>query len=228
MNFTGGNTLPNIGKRINWQLITMAGGLALAISAGALSGVFERGGSSPSTSVTRPSAPAVSSPVRTAAGPTEAAYILVGSQQEAAMLESAISSYAAMDEALAASSAAIRVVALENPQQEAQFNATLALATSELMQSGIGVRVFDLREAPSPTVTFDAPNAATPETIVYIVASEAEAMVLRQQFNESSATFGDQTHRDVFVADTQEQQALVQTLIGEQLTTGAFSVVDLR
>jgi hypothetical protein len=228
MNFTGGNTLPNLGKRINWQLITVAGGLALAISAGALSGVFERDGSSTSTAVTRPSAPAVSSPVRTAGGPTEAAYILVGSQQEAAMLHSAISSDAANDEGLAASSAAISVIVLENLQQEEQFKATLALATSELMESGVGVRVFDLRGPSSPAVTLESPGAVAPETIVYIVASEAEAMVLRQQFNESSATFDDQTHRDVFIADTQVQQELIQTLIGEQMATGAFSVVDLR
>jgi hypothetical protein len=32
MNFTGGHTLPDIGKRINWHVVTLAGGLAMAIS----------------------------------------------------------------------------------------------------------------------------------------------------------------------------------------------------
>jgi hypothetical protein len=32
MSFPGGNTLPNIGKRINWHVLTLVGGLVVAIS----------------------------------------------------------------------------------------------------------------------------------------------------------------------------------------------------
>jgi hypothetical protein len=42
MNFTGGNTLPNIGNRINWHVVTLAGGLALAISLMVSHGVMEK------------------------------------------------------------------------------------------------------------------------------------------------------------------------------------------
>ena len=42
MNFTGGNTLPNIGKRINWHVVTLAGGLAVAISVMAGLSVIEK------------------------------------------------------------------------------------------------------------------------------------------------------------------------------------------
>ena len=58
MNFTGENTLPNIAKR-NWQLVTLAGGLAVAVSLAAGLGVFEtdsapQAPAQPAASISRP------------------------------------------------------------------------------------------------------------------------------------------------------------------------------
>jgi hypothetical protein len=231
MNFTGGNTLPSLGRRLNWQIVALAGGLALAISVGALSGVFERDSSPATTATNRPAEAPISRPVSndTLAAPSEMVYVIVGSQAEATALRSAISTDAATDSVLAQETRTLNVVALENSQQEEQFGVGLQIASAELMTQDTSVRVIDLRPTSSPAISRSTQNAAEPAAnIVYVVGSEAEAVVLRQQFHEASATQVDTTRRNVFVADTPERQALLQTIIGEQMATGAFSVVDLR
>jgi hypothetical protein len=226
MNFTGGNTFPSIGKRINWQIAALAGGLAL-LSAGALTTVLDRDGSPATTSTVRPSQPpAVSAPARVPGQPSEMVYLVVGSQAQGAELRAVISSYAAAYEELAGQATTTRVVVIENAEQEARFNTQLATASGELMAYDIGQRVIDLRAPQSPALPASSRNMPS-ETIVYIVASQADKLALETQFHETGATMGDTTQRTVFVADTPEQQALLPTLFGEQ-AGGGFSVVDLR
>ena len=233
MNFTGGNTLPNLGRR-NWQAVILAGGLALALSAGALSGVFERDGSPATTAVTRPAdAPISPAPfARTAGGPPELVYLVVGSQAEASALESVISADAATFEGIAESSP-ISVVALTSPEQEAAFQAMLGMASQELMSLGIGTSVVDLRVSVQPPLSLNAGDfgASEPaESIVYVVSSDAEKIALEQQFHEASAHEVDDTQRSVMVVDTVEQEHAYNSMIQEQLMLPepAFTVVDLR
>jgi hypothetical protein len=233
MNFTGGNTLPNIARR-NWQIVILTGGLALALSAGALTGAFEREGSPATTAVSRPVAASIEAPVPwtpSTTGSPELVYILVDSQADARIFESVISTEAANSEGFVGSQDTIvEVVALENQEQEAQFNDSLALSTAELMAANIGVEVVDLRETAAPALglsTSDAEGAEATENIVYIVSSEAEKLKLEQQFHESSTHQTDLTQRSVIVI-SQGQADLYNTIVGEQLATGAFSLVDLR
>jgi hypothetical protein len=229
MNFTGGNTLPNIGRRINWQLVTLAGGLAVALSAGALAGAFERGGSQETATAPQRAALAVSRPIAPALSiPSEVVYIVTDSQAEANALTSAISSAAASMPELAELTGILNVVKLDTPATEEQFNNTLARSTTELMAENIGVRVVDLRQ-PSNSgpflVSSDAGGQA--QAIVYVVDSEAEAVGLRQQFNEAGNEASGNVVRDVLVIDASNED-LFNTVVGEQMTTGSFTVIDLR
>jgi hypothetical protein len=226
MNFTGGNTFPSIGRRLNWQIAAAAGGLAL-LTAGALSGLLQRDDAPSAPSTARPAQPpAVGAPARTAAQPSEHVYLVVGSQAAAAELRSVISADAATNEELANALSMTEVVVIEDRAQEDSFNAQLAVSSGELMAYGISQNVIDLRAPASPS--FGDSIAAEPvETIVYIVGSHSEKLVLEQQFHESSAHAIDNQSRQVIVLDRTGTDAQYQTLVGEQTALGN-SVVDLR
>ena len=233
MNFTGGNTLPNIGRRINWQLVTLAGGLAVALSAGALAGVFERDRPPATTAVTRPADVPVSRPVAgdTASVPSEMLYVLVGSQAEADLLVSTAAGEAEAYPDYNQGEAVVSFMAIETAAEKAQFDQTLAMSTAELMVQGTNVRVLDLREVTSPAISpgsMDGGAGEPSENLVYIVGSQAEKVVLEQQFHEASAHAVDDTRRSVILVDSPEQEAILNTMAGEQMATGAFEIVDLR
>lgn len=86
MNFTGTRTHSGFGKRINWQLVTLASGIALAASIVAASGSFER--SSGGTIVAEPPSSRVSldSPVGVDSA-TRAILYIVGSEAEGLALQ---------------------------------------------------------------------------------------------------------------------------------------------
>jgi hypothetical protein len=230
MNFTGGNTLPNIGRRINWQLVTVAGGLAVALSIGALTGAFERGGSRTAAPVA-PSEPVASVPVAPAPAhstPSDLVYIVTDSQAEANALTSAISTAAASMPELAELTSILNVVTLDTAAAEETFSNQLALSSGELMAYNMGVRVVDLRQASTSGDAMGSSDIATPaEAIVYIVGSEAEAVALRQQFHEAGNEAPGNVVRDLLVIDASNQD-LFTTVVGEQMATGSFQVVDLR
>jgi hypothetical protein len=137
MNFTGGTTLPNIGRRINWQLVMVAGGLAVAIAAGAMAGVFERGSSPATTAVTRPQT-GVPPAVPASGESAELIYVLVGSQGEATILRSMLSTEASEWPQVADQLMRTNIVALETAADEAEF-------FLEVVALRTGLRFVDLR-----------------------------------------------------------------------------------
>jgi hypothetical protein len=86
MNFTGTRTHPGFGKRINWHLVTLASGIALAASLVVAGGAFER--SAGSNTVAEPLGPRISidSPA-VADGTTRAVLYIVGSEVEGVALQ---------------------------------------------------------------------------------------------------------------------------------------------
>lgn len=230
MNFTGGNTLPNIGRRLSWHLVTLAGGLAIAISAGALAGAFERGASPATTAVTQPVAPSI--PVTQSLGaatPLQMVYVITGSEAEAASLRSAISTYGAAFPELAEAAAYSHIVAIENQEQEAQFDTMLAMSTGELISADIGVRVLDLRQPGALPSTAAAVSVGQPaHVILYVVGSQAEAIALRQQFHEAGNEAPGNVLRDVLIIDSTASEEMLATAIGEQMAAGGFEIIDLR
>ena len=110
MNLTGGSTFPNVGRRINWQLVSLTAGLAVAISAAVILGAFDHQGS---RGAAISQAPAPVNPVQapqtlTAPSAPEMTYILVRSQQEADLLQGAFSAEAAQIPGLAEQQAFLR------------------------------------------------------------------------------------------------------------------------
>lgn len=227
MNLTGGNTLPGFGKRINWQLITLVGGLAVLISAGTLSGVFEREAPQATTTSTPNTVSRDLSPVSqaTRSDETEIVYVVLASEQEADILRSVVSTEGAQY-GLSRSSAGMHIVGIDTAEEEAQFNAQLNLAATEFMAHGIGMTVVDLREPPAATAN-DVMEGGYESHLVYVVATLAEKIALEQQFHETSHTTSDDTPRSVVVIDPYDVAGF-QTLLGEQATAGAFDLVDTR
>jgi hypothetical protein len=212
MHFTTGTTLPWIGKH-NWQLVMLAGGLAVAISAVAITGGFDRGNGAASTAPQpqQPpvnAAPASSSAYRQLTSP-EMVFYLVNSDAEARMLESAFSSEAAsiptnIDRA---------VVVAKTAEQEADFQSMFGLASVELAANDIGLSIVDLR---------DDASAGVPT--VYVVGSEAEKALLERGMSAQA------TNASIFVIEkgTLSGDNLYNTIVGEQMEAGNFEVVDLR
>ena len=227
MNFTGGHTLPNIGKRINWQFITLAGGLAIALSAGALAGAFDRDAAPAETSQSRP-APAISTQSLPASrtSSSEVFYYIVGSHKEAVLLESALSTVAASFGARGT----IQVVVAETPAQEAGIYADIAMAGAELGAHGIGLSIVDMRPQAAvaiPGIGGGSETRSATRTFVYVVGSHEERTVLERVLHEAAATTPDETRRSVLVIESGDE-ALYNTLVGDQMASGAFEVVDLR
>jgi hypothetical protein len=229
MNITGGNTL-NIGRRFNWQLVTLlAGGLAVAVSIAAASGAFERDSSPASTAVTRPQPATIPGPVVPTSGQDgDLVYVLTASEAEANVTRSALSTYTANLPELADQVARTHVVVLETAEQEAQFNEQLAIASAELMMVDAWLDVIDLRTPAAPPAPFNGEALGEqPSPIVYMVGSQAEKIALEQQFHEAGG-LGDTTVRSVFVLDGPDANAVYNTIVGEQLESGTFEIVDLR
>ena len=219
MNFTGGNTLPNIGRRINWQLVTLTGGLALVISAGALAGAFDRG---ERTATTPPSQSRIetgpASRSSTLSSP-EIAYFIVGSKAEAALLASVFSTEAAH----LGVSVGGPIVAVTSAEEEAEAYATIALAASELMSLNTGVSIVDLRPAPAATLGLSQDEGARAPT-VYIVGTPEGQTALEQRLAEA----GETASVLVIEAGTLQGDQMYNTLVGEQMEFGNFNVLDLR
>ena len=245
MNFTNGNTFPSLGKRINWQLATIAGGLAVLIGAGALAGAFDRDGSPTTTAIGRPAeVPAASVPrTSSAADPTsnEVVYLVVGNEAQAAALRAAISTDAASDPALSSNLGAT-VVALETVEQEAAFETAIGLVSMELMADNTGVRVVDLRETRAP-MTASGPakaavsGAAEPRHIVYLVGSPETAATIHAEYAATwnllteSGSAPSETFTIVDVSTPEGMRSaehINSLLLADDGSLGSLTVVDTR
>ncbi len=126
MHFTTGTTLPWIGRH-NWQLVALAGGLAVAISAVAIAGGFDRGGHATSTASPLQQPPVSAAPASSTAftqrTPAEMIFYLVNSDAEASMLESVFSS----ENAAIATNVAREVVVAKTAEQQAEFQSMVTL-----------------------------------------------------------------------------------------------------
>jgi hypothetical protein len=212
MHFTTGTTLPWIGRH-NWQLVMLAGGLAVAISVAAITGAFDRGGQATSTAASQPQQPPVSVAPSTSSTyepstPAEMVYYLVNSDAEANMLEAVFSSEAAS----IWTNTERDVVVAKTAEQEADFQSMFGLASLELAANDIGLSIVDLR---------DDASAGVPT--VYIVGSEAEKTLLERGPSNLANT-------SIVVVEkgTLSGDFLYNTIVGEQMEAGIFDIVDLR
>ncbi len=126
MNFTGGNTLSSIGRRINWQLVSLVGGLAVAVSAAVGLGAFEKD-SAPSAPA-RPAA-SIGRPAGTtsqATAPRPVMYIVESDEQAASVqTDMAVDQVAAV---MAGSEVPYRqtsFLVISTPEEEKTLNETL-------------------------------------------------------------------------------------------------------
>jgi hypothetical protein len=212
MHLTTGNTFPRIGKHMSWQIALLACGVAAAVSAAAIAGAFDR-----SASVT-PAAPALPQPdaIAAPANPStytqpaspEMVYYLVNSDAEANLLESLFSSEAASMPA----NVERDVVVAGTPEQQARFQSLISLASPELMANDVGLGIVDLR---------DDASAAVPT--VYVVGSEADKTLLEHGLAGSNANVS-----VLVLAPGPQSAELYNTVVGEEMATGAFDLVDLR
>jgi hypothetical protein len=141
MNFTAGNTLPNIGKRINWHVVTLAGGLAVAISVMAGLSLMEKDTTrTPAAAVREVSElPTDSTAPQKSARPQ---VIIVESQVQAEALESetAADRMAAVMQAYEVPQTSFLVVS--SPNEERALN---ELLMEQLLLAEFTVDIVDLR-----------------------------------------------------------------------------------
>jgi hypothetical protein len=139
MNFTT-NTLPNIGKRINWQLVTLAGGLALAVSAAAGLGAFEKDSAAPAQ-------PAASigqtATISEATAPRPVMYVVESYEQEAAASATMeAEKIVAVMEGHEAPPQQTLFLVVSTPEDEQALNVTLM---EQLLLAEPALEVVDLR-----------------------------------------------------------------------------------
>ena len=231
MNFTAGNTLPNIGKRINWQLVTLAGGLAIAISAAAGLGAFETDSAPPA-----PAQPAASIS-RPAAASTYAATLrpvvyIVESHEQATAFQAGI----ALDQ-LTTAMAGYEVphqqtsfVVIDAPERHYLYTAVVADQKAANTFDIVDLRAISTASAASQ----DAVPSTQPLPVVYIVGSQEQGLGLTGDIEaDLLAVQGfDVPLRPasfLVVSTPEEERALNETITEQQLLTEpTLDIVDLR
>jgi hypothetical protein len=235
MNLTGGNTLPKIGKRINWHVITLAGGLAVALSVVAGLNVVEKDTTqAPATAIRNVSEPPAASTVSQAS--TRPQVIIVDSQAQADALQAdlALDQMAAVMQGYEVPSPSLAVI--DSPDKQYLYNHVIA----DQMEFGT-FDIVDLRGASTPgallsysDATLQSSTQARP--VLYVVESaekqavfsaalETDRIVAVLEGNELPF----QQTSFLVVSTAEDERALNETL-REQLTLAdpAFEIVDLR
>ena len=231
MNFTGGNTLPSIGKRINWQLVTLAGGLAMAVSAAAGLGAFEREAAptipaQPAASISRPAA------LKTHAATPRPVVYIVESDEQATALQAGIAT-----DQLATTMAGYEVphqqtsfVVIDGPERDYLYTA--------LVGDQMAADTFDIVDLRASSTASAAPQDAAQSTqplpVVYIVGSQKQGLSLTGDIEADllavqgfdvplrAASF-------LVISTPEEQHALNQTIMEQQLLTEpTLDIVDVR
>jgi hypothetical protein len=144
-----GQILQIIVRGINWHLVTLAGGLSVALSAAVLMSSLEQDVPARAV-VVRAASPLITAslaPIVHATSEPGLTYILVGSQAEAFALEAVISTDAA---SITASTGhvvkdIVEVVVLETVEQESEFRTQLRIAEPEYLAADPSVHIVDLR-----------------------------------------------------------------------------------
>jgi hypothetical protein len=238
MNFTGGNTLPNIGKRINWQLVTLAGGLAVAISVVAGLGVL--GVTDKDTTQTPVAAIPGASELPTGSTVsqtiTRPQVIIVESQAQADALEAemAADQMAAMMQGYEVPFQQTRFLVVSTPEGERALTQTL-LEQLELREPALDI--VDLRGSSSAISAPDTTaQSNVARTALYVVeSSEQEASVMAAMDADRIVAVMQgqevpfQQTQFLVVSTPEDEQALNQVLMEQLLLTEpAFEIVDLR
>lgn len=235
MNFTGGNTLPNIGKRINWQLVTLAAGLAVATSVIAGLGVMERDtAQTPVAAIPNVSEPpAASTASHTSTRPQ---VIIVESQAQADALEAELAAdqMAAVMQGYEVPLQQTRILVVSTPEEELALNQTL-MEQLELSEPG-----FDIVDLRGSSTAISAPGATSQPAVarptLYVVdSSEQEAEVSAAMAADKIVAVMEgnevpfQQTSFVVVSTPEGEQALNETLREQlMLTEPAIEIVDLR
>ncbi len=216
MDFTGESSSRDIGKQFNWHLVMLAGGLVVALVAGAIAGAFDRDTLAGTASPARPAGSPSEAPAPETASVPDApvmTYILVGSQQHANLLQPAMSAYVTALPALADQEAMLGIVAIETAEDQRKFDTALATSSGELMAAGIGLAVIDLRK-----------NDALAPPTVYIVGSQSEKELLEAAMSAGHA------NASIFFIEkgTLHGDNVYNTIVGDQMDLGTFDLIDLR
>ena len=235
MNFTGGNTLPNIGKRINWQLVTLAGGLAIAVSAAAGLGAFERDAAPPAPAQPAASVSRAFDTTQQATMPRPITYIVESSEQEA-LVTAAIDAdrIVAVMQGQEVPLQQTRFLVVSTPEEEWALSQTLM---EQLELSEPGFDVVDLRGSSTaisaPDATSQSPVARPTLYVVDSAEQEAEVVAAMAADKIVALMEGNEVpfHQTSFlvVSTPEDEQALNETLKEQLLLTEpAFEIVDLR
>ena len=230
MNFTGENTLPNIAKR-NWQIVTLVGGLALAVSAAAGLGAFETDSAppapaQPAASISRPAA------VSTHAATLRPVVYIVESDEQATAFQAGI----ALDQ-LTTAMAGYEVphqqtsfVVIDGPERDYLYNAVVADQMAADTFDIVDLRANSTASAASQ----DEVQSTQPLPVVYIVGSQEQGLGLTEDMEaDLLAVQGfDVPLRPasfLVISTPEEEQALNQTIMEQQLLTEpTLDIVDMR
>jgi hypothetical protein len=230
MNLTGGNTLPNIGKR-NRQIVTLVGGLALAVSAAAGLGAFETDSAPPA-----PAQPAASisraATVSTHAATLRPVVYIVESHEQATALQAGIAT-----DQLATTMAGYEVphqqtsfVVIDGPERDYLYSAVVAD-----QKAADTFDIVDLRGSSTASAApQDAVQSTQPLPVVYIVGSQEQGLSLTGDIEADllimegfdvpvrPASF-------LVISTPEEEHALNQTIMEQQLLTEpTLDIFDMR
>ena len=230
MNLTGGNTLPNLGKR-NWQLVTLAGGLALAVSAAAGLGAFETDSAPPApahpaASISRPAAVSTH-----AATPRPVVYIVESHVQATALQsEMAADQMAAVMAGYEVPHQNTSLVVIDGPERDYLYTAVV-----EDEKAANTFDIVDLRaNSTASAASQDAVQSTQAPPVVYIVGSQEQGLGLTEDMEaDLLAVQGfDVPLRSVsflVISTPEEEQALNETIMEQQLLTEpTLDIVDMR
>jgi hypothetical protein len=230
MNFTGENTLPNIARR-NWQIVTLAGSLAVAVSLAAGLGAFET--DSPPPAPAQPAA-SISRPAAVIADPATLRPVvyIVESHEQATAFQAEM----ALDQLTTA------MAGYEVPHQQAGFVVIDAPERDYLYDAVVADQmaadtfdIVDLRaNSTASAASQDAVQSTQPLPVVYIVTSQEQGLRLAEDIEaDLLAVQGfDVPLRPVsflVISTPEEEQALNQTIMEQQLLTEpTFDIIDMR
>ena len=175
MNFTLGNTLPTIGRRINWQIVTLPGGIAMAISLMAVLAIMEEDtAQTPPASFSNVSDQTMTSP--TSHTSTRPQVIIVGSQAQADALETEMSAdqMAAVSQGFEVPHLQTSLVVIDSPDKQYLYD--------QITADQMAADVFDIVDLRASTTAFGTPESAPQSTnvrpTVYVVQSPEQAAAL--------------------------------------------------
>ena len=235
MNFTGGNTLPNIGKRINWQIVTLAGGLAVAISVVAGLSVMEKDtAQTPAAAIPNVSEPPAASSVSQTS--TRPQVIIVESQVQADAIEAEMTAdqIAAVMQGYEVPLQQTSFLVVSTPEEERALSQTL------LEQLGLSEPAFDVVDLRGSSTAISAPDATVQSnvarTALYVVeSSEQQASVMAAMDADRIVAVMQgqevpfQQTQFLVVSTPDDEQALNQVMLEQLLLTEpAFEIIDLR